>query len=171
MKTILLATLLSLALPVLAAEQIVVIRAIDANGTGSIIGTVKLSDTEKGLVIDPDLGNLSAGIHGFHVHENPSCEAGEKDGKKVAGLAAGGHFDPNKTGQHAGPEGHGHHGDLPPLSVSPQGEAVKLMLAPRLKLSDIHGRALMIHEGGDNLSDDPKPLGGGGARIACGVIE
>ena len=28
----------------------------------------------------------------------------------------------------------------------------------------------MIHEGGDNYSDTPKPLGGGGARMACGVI-
>jgi Cu-Zn family superoxide dismutase len=29
----------------------------------------------------------------------------------------------------------------------------------------------MIHEGGDNYSDEPAPLGGGGARIACGVID
>jgi Cu-Zn family superoxide dismutase len=29
----------------------------------------------------------------------------------------------------------------------------------------------MIHAGSDNYSDSPKPLGGGGARIACGVIE
>jgi Cu-Zn family superoxide dismutase len=29
----------------------------------------------------------------------------------------------------------------------------------------------MIHEGGDNYSDKPKPLGGGGARIACGVVK
>lgn len=28
----------------------------------------------------------------------------------------------------------------------------------------------MVHEGGDNYSDDPKPLGGGGARVACGVV-
>jgi Cu-Zn family superoxide dismutase len=28
----------------------------------------------------------------------------------------------------------------------------------------------MIHVGGDNMSDQPKPLGGGGARYACGVI-
>ena len=28
----------------------------------------------------------------------------------------------------------------------------------------------MIHSGGDNYSDEPK-LGGGGARVACGVIE
>ena len=29
----------------------------------------------------------------------------------------------------------------------------------------------MIHAGGDNYSDQPQPLGGGGARIACGVIN
>ncbi|SSP59941.1 Cu/Zn superoxide dismutase [Acinetobacter baumannii] len=29
----------------------------------------------------------------------------------------------------------------------------------------------MIHAGGDNYSDSPLPLGGGGARIACGVIK
>lgn len=28
----------------------------------------------------------------------------------------------------------------------------------------------MVHAGGDNYADDPKPLGGGGARIACGSI-
>ncbi len=29
----------------------------------------------------------------------------------------------------------------------------------------------MVHKGGDNHSDHPQPLGGGGARVACGVIE
>ena len=28
-----------------------------------------------------------------------------------------------------------------------------------------------VHAGGDNYSDQPAPLGGGGARIACGVIK
>jgi Cu-Zn family superoxide dismutase len=45
-------------------------------------------------------------------------------------------------------------------------------LAPRIKdIQALKGHALMIHAGGDNYSDQPKPLGGGGARIACGVIE
>ena len=39
-----------------------------------------------------------------------------------------------------------------------------------LKLEALTGRTIMIHEGGDNYSDSPQPLGGGGARIACGVI-
>jgi Cu-Zn family superoxide dismutase len=29
----------------------------------------------------------------------------------------------------------------------------------------------MIHAGGDTYSDMPAPLGGGGARLACGVIK
>ena len=154
-----------------ADESIVVMRSINADGVGAIIGLVKLSDTEKGLAIDPDLGELSPGPHGFHVHQNPSCEAAEKDGSKVAGLAAGGHYDPHGAGAHAGPEGKGHAGDLPALDVNENGEAVRLAYAPHLKLSDIRGRALIIHAGGDNYSDNPKPLGGGGARIACGIIE
>lgn len=49
--------------------------------------------------------------------------------------------------------------------------ATQPVLAPRLKLSDLSGRALMIHAGGDNHSDQPAMLGGGGARIICGVIK
>ena len=39
-----------------------------------------------------------------------------------------------------------------------------------LAMKDLGKRALVIHEGGDNFSDQPKPDGGGGTRIACGVI-
>ena len=38
-------------------------------------------------------------------------------------------------------------------------------------LADLKGRALMVHAGGDNHADHPMPLGGGGARVACGVID
>jgi Cu-Zn family superoxide dismutase len=44
------------------------------------------------------------------------------------------------------------------------------MWAQRLKTSDLAGRAITIHAGGDNYSDNPKKLGGGGARVACGVV-
>lgn len=29
----------------------------------------------------------------------------------------------------------------------------------------------MVHAGGDNHSDHPLPLGGGGERFACGMIK
>jgi len=45
------------------------------------------------------------------------------------------------------------------------------LLAPRLQLTDLAGRSLMIHAGGDNYSDTPAALGGGGPRAACGVVK
>jgi Cu-Zn family superoxide dismutase len=38
-------------------------------------------------------------------------------------------------------------------------------------VEQIRGRSIMIHAGGDDYSDAPAPLGGGGARIACGAIH
>ena len=171
LRNVLLASLLGAALPSMAAEQIVVIRSISDDAVGKMIGTVKLSDTDKGLVLDPDLGELSPGKHGFHIHQNPSCEPAMKDGKQTAGASAGGHYDPAHTEEHEGPKGEGHLGDLPALEVKVDGSATTPVVAPRLKLDQIHGRALMIHKGGDNYSDQPEPLGGGGARVACGIID
>jgi Cu-Zn family superoxide dismutase len=105
------------------------------------------------------------------VHENPSCDPKEKDGKMVAALAAGGHLDPAKTGKHDTPWGDGHLGDLPPLYVAADGTATQPVLGPRLKPADVAARSLMVHAGGDNHADHPMPLGGGGARVACGVVK
>lgn len=141
-------------------------------GIGEGIGVVTITETEYGLVFTPRLEKLSPGLHGFHVHQNPSCRWAGKDGKTVPGLAAGGHYDPAETGMHDTPFGEGHLGDLPALYVDENGMATSPVLAPRLKkLEDVKGRSLMIHAGGDNYSDMPAKLGGGGARMACGVIE
>ncbi len=71
-----------------------------------------------------------------------------------------------------GPYGNGHLGDLPVLKVNERGGATESVIAPHLKsLNEVKNHALMIHVGGDNYSDNPKPLGGGGARFACGVIK
>ncbi len=42
---------------------------------------------------------------------------------------------------------------------------------PRLTAKEIRERSVVIHAGGDNYQDTPKALGGGGKRIACGVIK
>ena len=170
-RTLLTAILLALTLPAVAADKTAEVHAVSASGIGEKIGTVTFADSDQGLVITPDLHQLSPGAHGFHIHQKPSCDAASKDGKQTAAGAAGGHYDPAAKGKHAGPHGMGHRGDLPVLTVNNDGNATEKMLAPRLKLADVEGRAIMIHEGGDNYSDAPKPLGGGGGRIACGVID
>jgi Cu-Zn family superoxide dismutase len=153
------------------AETTVQMHKVGADGVEQSIGTVAISESKYGTVFTPSLHGLSPGLHGFHVHEHPSCDAKMKDGKMAAAMAAGGHLDPHKTGRHGTPWGTGHLGDLPALFVDAQGQANSPVLAPRLKLADVKNHALMIHAGGDNYSDQPEPLGGGGARVACGEIR
>jgi Cu-Zn family superoxide dismutase len=153
-----------------AAEINVPMNTVNEQGTGKAIGSIKISESPDGLVFTPALAGLPAGEHGFHVHENPSCDAKEKDGKMTPALAAGGHYDPKATKKHEGPEGNGHLGDLPKLSADANGNAMESVVAPHLKIDDVKGRALVIHAGGDNYSDQPEPLGGGKGRIACGIV-
>ena len=155
-----------------AANETVTMNMIDANGVGKSIGTLDLTDTNEGLRIMPHLDGLPPGDHGFHVHVNPNCGPGNgPNGQPAAGIAAGGHYDPANTGKHLGPNGEGHKGDLPVLTVDASGKATKAVVAPHLTVADVKGHSIMIHAGGDNYSDQPMPLGGGGARIACGVAK
>ena len=139
--------------------------AVSIHGTGPgvpFLGTVLVEDTDIGLRLSPSLTGLTPGLHGFHVHANPDCGNG--------GGNAAGHYDPEGSGRHEGPYGNGHLGDLPVLAVSATGAATVPIVAPRLRASDLEGRSLMIHGGGDNYSDFPSALGGGGPRVACGVV-
>jgi len=156
---------------VFAADAVVTMNLVNEQGVGKSIGTITISEGPTGLVFTPQLTDLAPGVHGFHVHQNADCAAGMKDGKSVPGLAAGGHYDPGSAAKHEGPHGKGHLGDLPSLTVGADGKAVTAVSAPRLKMADVKGRSLMIHAGGDNYADLPAPLGGGGARVACGAIK
>ncbi|KHT50503.1 superoxide dismutase family protein [Vibrio sinaloensis] len=168
-KTTLLAALTLMSTPSLA--ETLSVEMMDL-GTGQSTGQVVISASEYGTVFTPDLKGLPAGAHGFHLHQNGSCESSTKGDKTVLGGAAGGHYDPQGTGKHGFPWTDDNHlGDLPALYVNAEGLANQPLLAPRVKLSDVKGRALMVHAGGDNHSDHPAKLGGGGARIVCGVIK
>jgi len=155
-----------------AATTTVTINKIDENGVAAAVGSLTLEDTAAGLRITPALTGLPPGPHGFHVHANASCGPGDQDGRKVAGLAAGGHFYPAKTGKHLGPAStDGHKGDMPVLTVAADGSAKTAVVVPHLTVADAKGHAIVIHAGGDNYSDTPAALDGGGARIACGVVN
>ena len=133
-----------------------------ADSHHKLLGNVDFQDTPFGLLIIPNLTALSAGLHGFHLHQHANCND--------HAMAAGGHFDPQNTNTHQGPYSNGHLVDLPVLYVDADGQAHTPILAPRLKTSDLNGLAVMVHENGDNYSDTPA-LGGGGERIACGRIK
>lgn len=139
------------------------IPVMSTNGSGKCLGVVQADDTIYGVLFTPKLKGLPPGIHGFHVHECAMC--------LDQGMAAGRHLDLAGTGLHRGPyKGNSHTGDLPVLVVGTNGKAVLPVLAPRLKLDQIKGRALLIDAGEDNYGDSPQRNGGGLPHLACGEI-
>lgn len=140
-------------------------RFVDA--AGKEIGTAVLTDTPHGVLIQVDLRGLTAGPHGFHIHENGACEA-------PSFQSAGGHYS-------SGHQAHGFHnegihvGDLPNVTVQDDGVLVHDVLAHEVTLSgdnpllDANGSALVIHAQPDDYRTAPS--GASGDRIACAVIE
>lgn len=155
-----------------AEEASVQMHAVDEEGVQEPIGEIRIKEEGDGLVFQPQLEGLSPGIHGFHVHEYGDCGPVSPDGERGPAKSAGSHLDPHNEGEHSPPwTDEGHLGDLPALYVEEDETATHPVHVTDLQLSDVEGRALVIHKGGDNYADEPEPLGGGGERVACGVIE
>ena len=133
---------------------------------GEAMGTVMLAQGPRGVLIQARISGLSAGPHGFHIHETGACSPDFS--------AAAGHFNPTGSGHgplHAGGE---HAGDLPNIIAHAGGEAmadfytaaVTLADGPVHSLFDEDGSAVVIHEGPDSYGE----AAGAGGRVACGVI-
>lgn len=143
-----------------AEELTATVHKISAEGIHEELGSITALDGGHGLKIQPDLKGLAPGAHAFHIHQKGDCGPGEKDGVKVAGLAAGGHYG----------GGHGNHdashgkpiGDLPELVVAEDGSAKTAVMAHQLKVAELAGRSIMIHAKSE--------AEGAGKRVACGVF-
>ncbi len=142
-------------------RAVAVIRPTKGN---SATGTVTFIQAENGTRIVAEVRNLSPGRHGFHIHEFGDCTAPDA-------TSAGGHFNPTDL-PHAGPEAPSHHvGDLGNIEVRPDGTARYDRVIPGVQLDGEHGiigRAVVIHQGADDLTSQPS--GDSGPRVACGVI-
>jgi Cu-Zn family superoxide dismutase len=154
-------TLLVLSFSQFAKADTISTQIYSTSEPNNLIGNIRFEDSDKGLIIYPDLNQLTAGLHGMHIHEKPSCDK--------HGDAAGAHLDPMQSKTHLGPYHQGHLGDLPALTVDAEGRANLPVIAPNLSTKAIKNHSIIIHENGDNYSNTP-PLGGGGARIACGTL-
>lgn len=150
-----------------AASTIPAAVAHVAGASGSLVsGTLDLVPLHGGIRITGDLGGLTPGSHGFHIHETGDCSAADASG-------AGGHFNPNGSGHgRAGTATH-HAGDIDNIVADALGVAhvdaqlrgVSLGGSPA---TDIVGRALVVHAAPDDYQS--QPAGNSGTRIGCGVI-
>lgn len=139
--------------------------ALSEEGLGAEMGTITVSDDgENGISITIKATGLTSGVHGFHLHKTNTLTPTTNDSGIVIGGGAGGHWDPDNTDTHAGPDGNGHRGDLPSITIADDGSIDATVIVKRIKFTDIKGKSFMIHAGGDTYSDEPY-LGGGGARL------
>jgi Cu-Zn family superoxide dismutase len=109
--------------------------------------------------------NLTPGLHGLHIHEfgdlSDGCDS------------AGAHYNPDGV-DHGGIEA-GHVGDLGNIESDQSGEAKFKIVAERVTLADVVGRALVVHADEDDLgkggNEESLKTGNAGERSGCGVIR
>ena len=152
------------------ANEMATATVIDNNEVE--LGTIDIKQAPEGVLLHVDLEGLPAGKHGFHIHQTGTC-ADNEDFKD-----SGGHIGKGDN-QHGlmNPEGY-EEGDLPNLIVAENGEVEVELYVDDLQITgenddadtlmDADGSAFMIHENADDHMT--QPIGGAGARIACGVI-
>ena len=171
MRTIMGTAALALLIAGSASAQQMTATATLMNTEGREIGRAELVETpNEGVLINVRVEGLAPGVHGFHIHETGDCS-----GDGFAG--AGGHYAP-RGHAHGVLHPHGKHaGDLLNLHVPESGTVETERLAPGVtlvagahaSLFDADGSALVIHATADDY--ESQPSGGGGAKVACGVIQ
>lgn len=131
----------------------------------TISGTLRLYQTDLGTLAAAEVHGLPDSdepcahpIFGFHIHSGTSC-TGNADDPFADALA---HYDTHSCPH---PE---HSGDLPPLFGN-GGYALSVFLTDRFMVSDVIGKAVIIHSNPDDFTTQPS--GNSGTKIACGIIE
>jgi superoxide dismutase, Cu-Zn family len=159
---------LLLSLPLLAAASPAATATL-LDAQGKPVGTATLAPADGGVKISVTVSGVAPGLHGFHVHAVGKCEGPDF-------KSAGGHFNPASR-EHGleNPKG-SHAGDMPNLSVGPDGTGKGDFLARGASLGagagslfPEGGTAVVLHAAPDDMKSDP--AGNAGARIACGVVE
>ena len=137
--------------------------------SGSTATGVAIFVQEYGQVrVISEFEGLTPGIHAMHLHEKADCSAAD-------GTSSGGHWNPTfeKHGSWGDPKGY-HRGDVGNLTAKSDGTAKLMFQTDQWCIGcgdenrDILGKAVIIHEGRDDLTT--QPTGNAGGRVSCGGI-
>ena len=158
---------------------------------GTQIGTVSFVESDPGVRVTVTVrpgSTLTAGFHGFHIHDVGVCEANSvapTGGEPGNFLSSGGHW--ALGGSHTHAEGAG---DMPALLVADDGSAYMVFQTDRFGFDDLtegDGTSVIVHLGPDNYGNIPDrytlpdnapvpdaqtlATGDAGGRAACGVVH
>jgi len=162
-RTLALAAALTLAASAAGADPVTVELK---TGAGASAGKATLTDAPKGVLIKVEAKGLTPGWHGLHFHEKADCS-------KADFTSAGGHTHGGGDRVHGllNPKAN-ETGDLPNLYAGADGVGnaeVFSALTTLKALQDADGSAVVIHAAPDDHL--AQPIGGAGARVACGEIH
>lgn len=160
--------------PVAAASAPAMARISVMGPNRAEMGTVMIAEAPKGVIVRLQLKGLTPGWHALHFHEKGDCSNADF-------TSAGGHVHEAS----ATPTVHGllnpdanDKGDLPNIYAAADGTANAEVYstavalkgpAGRPVLMDADGSAIVVHANQDDYK--AQPIGGAGARVACGVIK
>ncbi len=150
--------------------------AVLASPSGESIGSVSFTQSETGVLVEADAGQLEPGGHAVAIHAVGSCSPDFS--------AAGDRFDPsdkprafvhanwNRADSDAGAHG----GDLPNLYAASDGSAradfftngITLESGRDHSVFDLDGSAIVVYEFPDSYDAEHADTG---ERVACGVIQ
>jgi Cu-Zn family superoxide dismutase len=142
------------------------VAVLEPTKGNSVGGTVDFVQKGDKVVVSARVSGLTAGAHGFHIHEKGDCSSGD-------GMSAGGHFNPHGKPHASPPTADRHAGDMPMLQADGYGNATLTVELDVITLgsgaADIVGKAVIVHKDPDDFKT--QPTGNSGARVACGVIR
>lgn len=129
-------------------------------------GTITFTETDGGVEVIADIARVSPGLHGIHLHAVGDCSAEDF-------TSTGGHFNPTDA-PHGGPmDAVRHAGDFGNVEIGEDSAGRLKLVTDMLTVADgpntVVGRAVILHEGEDDL--ESQPTGAAGSRLGCGIVR
>ena len=143
---------------------------LDQKNSSGVTGEVNFSEVNNITTMTSTISGLTPGTHAIHIHMKSDCSSDD-------GKSAGGHWNPTseKHGKWGDLEGY-HKGDIGNFLADENGNATvsfktdKWCIGCDDEKSNILGKAVIIHQGEDDMISQPS--GAAGSRISCaGIIK
>ena len=144
--------------------------SLEAKSGSTASGMVTLTEKEGSVTLEAHINGLEGGVHAIHIHEKADCSS--EDGK-----SAGGHWNPTFQSHGAWGDADGFHlGDIGNFTANSDGHGMITFNTDLWCLGcddankNIIGKAIIVHQGEDDLISQPS--GAAGARVSCaGIIK